>query len=208
MTNTDTTTQAVVEPTNAAPPAAAEVVNAREGDDLENLLKEFEQKTQPVDQPKPATQPGADPDLQSLAQKYEHLEGFVRDANARTFRQDMDRTIKDIRGDLDPEIFDNDLVESFLDGQARKDPRLAKAWTERNDKPKQFEKIKAELGKSLAKKFAKLPNREATEDREAVTAAVRGASNQAPVGKPTDYSKMSDGEFGKDVQDKFGFRPF
>jgi hypothetical protein len=56
-------------------------------------------------------------------------------------------------------------------------------------------------------KFSKLPDKAATEDRAAVTAAVRGASTKAPEGKAPSYGKMSDAEYNKDVEQKFGFRP-
>lgn len=194
-------TQTVVDETNIQSQTGTEVNDARnDGDDLDAVLKEFDTAV-PAATSKPEPKQGAEPDLKVLA---EQVKGFVSEANAIRFRTDMDKTIADIRGDLDPDIADNDLVESWLDVQARKDPRLAKAWADRNANPKQFDRVKAELGKALKAKFSKLPDRQATEDREAVTAAVRGASNRAPETKAPDFSKLSDNDFQKEKDKLFG----
>ena len=98
-------------------------------------------------------------------------------------------------------------MEAWLDAQARSDPRLAAAWSQRHANPKQFQKVVTGLSQSFAKKYGKLPDKQATEDREAVTAAVRGASTRAPEGKAPDYSGKSDAEFREDVRKNYGFNP-
>lgn len=198
----DTPTQPVVTDANAPAQPGAAVESARnEGDDLDAALKEFDTVSPPAAAPKPEQTPGTESDLKVLA---EQVKGFVSEANAIRFRQDMDKTIADIRGDLDPDLVDNDLVEAWLDTQARKDKRLAQAWTNRNANPKQFDRVKAELGKALRAKFSKMPDRQATEDREAVTAAVRGASTRAPESKPLDFAKLTDAEFQREKDKLFG----
>lgn len=202
----DTDTQAVVDETNAAPVADAEVTNAREGDDLDTLLKEFDQGTKTVDQPKPEPKPGADSD-EVVTARNEVLQ--ARDEiRQEKFTKDMRATVDDIRGDLPKEHFDDTLVRGWINARAEDDPRLAKAWMERAAKPQEFKRVVASLGREFAKKYGRLPDKQATEDREAVTAAVRGASTKVPEGKSPDFTKMSDGEFGKEVQEKYGFRPF
>jgi hypothetical protein len=99
------------------------------------------------------------------------------------FQKDMNATIKNVRGDLPEELFDGPLVQAWIDAQAKKDPRLATAWANRHTDPKKFEQVVGALGKEFSKIRPKLPDKQATEDREAVTAAVRGASTQAPAGK-------------------------
>jgi len=111
------------------------------------------------------------------------------------FRQDMDKTVKSIRGDLDPEMFDDATVRGWINARADDDPRLAQAWVNRHNNPKQFEKVVTQLGRDFQKKFSKMPDKGATEDRDAVTAAVRGASTRAPAGQAPDFSRMTDREF-------------
>lgn len=50
-------------------------------------------------------------------------------------------------------------------------------------------------------------DRDATEVREAVTAAVRGASAKVPADTPPDYGRMSNYDFNKSVREKYGFDP-
>lgn len=196
-------TQPVVTDTDTKPLAGSEVTNARnDGDDLDTLLNAYdEQVTKPPATPKPEPKPGAELDLKATL---EQVKGFVSEANAERFRRDMDKTIKDVRGELNPDVVDDGLVEAWIDAEARKDPRLSKAWVNRNDNPRQFEKVKTELGKKLANKFSKLPDKQATEDREAVTAAVRGASTRTPEGKAPDYGKLSEADFQKEKDKLFG----
>ncbi len=202
-----TPTQPAVIETNAQPPADAAVTDARtEGADLDTLLKTYDEQTAPATSPTPA-QPSAAPDLNVLAGELQQVKSFVNEANNIQFKRDMNDTVATIRGDLDPEVFDGPLIEGWLDSQAKQDPRLAKAWLERHANPKQFAQVTTALAKNFAKKFSKLPDRQVTEDREAVTAAVRGASNRAPENPPANYAGKSDAEFREDVHKKYGFRP-
>lgn len=195
--------QAVVDETKAPAEPGAEVENARETtDDLDTLLKQFEQtEAKPPETPKPE-HAGAD-DSKLL----EPIKGTVSAIEQRLFRQDMDETVKKVRGDLDPEFFDDDFVESWLDAQARNDRRLQQAWVERHNNPRQFQKVIEGLSRGFAKKYGKLPDKGATEDREAVTAAVRGASTKAPEGKAPDYSNMSNAEFREAHKKEYGYYP-
>ncbi len=45
------------------------------------------------------------------------------------------------------------------------------------------------------------------QDREAVAAAVRGASKQAPEGRAPNFNNMSDNEFRDEVKKTYGFTP-
>ncbi len=70
--------------------------------------------------------------------------------------------------------------------------------------PRQWGRIKSELGREFKKKFDRVPDLQVTEDRAAVVAAVRGASTKAPVEKPPNLGQMSDAEFRQYTR-QFGF---
>lgn len=125
----------------------------------------------------------------------------------RQFKQDMDKTIQEIRGDLDPGTYDDTFMEAWVEAQARDDQRLQHAWADRHDNPKHFARVVETLGREFGKKFKSAPDAQATEDREAVSAAVRGASTPAPVEKPADYSNMNDNEFREEMEKKYGISP-
>ena len=215
----DQVEQAVVEEADAKAKPLVEDTSARENDDLDKLLNDYEKPKEEAKadsegspKPKPGPKPDAGSDLgKEVLDKlntWEQERKAEREAESgRVYRADMDKTIKEVRGDLDPNVFDDVLVESWMDAEARADRRLAQAWLERHGDPKRFQRVVEGLGRKFAKKFESLPDRNATEDREAVTAAVRGASPKAPENKPPDFKGMTNNEFSDHVAKEFGFRP-
>jgi hypothetical protein len=193
MTDTHNTQTAVDATKTPAEPGVAGNDAQVNGDELDTLLSEFDKTAAPpaAAASSPAQAAGTD-DLKALA---DEVRGLRTERQQETFRRDMDVTIKNIRGDLSPEFFDDRIVEAWVDAEARADPRLSQAWNDRHTNPKGFQKVVDTLGRKFASKYGKLPDKQATDDREAVTAAVRGASTRAPEGQAPDYSKMNDREF-------------
>lgn len=197
------TTQAVVDETKAPAQPGAEATSARTDDDLDKLLAQYDE-TQPARTPEPATPATAAPAADQVKDASAEVLAAAQEVRTHRFQTDMNATIKDVRGDLPPDLYDDDFVASWIDTQAKKDPRLANAWVNRNADPKKFGQVKAALGKEFAKRYGRIPDKQATEDREAVTAAVRGSSTKAPEGKAPDYSKMTDAEFAAEKARMFG----
>ncbi len=197
------TTQAVVE-TDAPAKPGAQVDSARvETDELDKLLAEFDSdKPKPPETPKP--EPKGTDDVKSLL---EPLQGQLTQLQNRQFKHDMGDTIKKVRGDLDPDFFDDKLVKGWIDAMAEDTPKLATAWVNRDNNPKAFQKVVEQLGRDFSKKFSKLPDKSATEDREAVSHAVRGASTNAPEGKAPDFSGMSNAEYREKHKAAYGYYP-
>lgn len=193
-------TQTVVDETNVAAVPATEATSARTDDDLDTLLKEFDTETKSPEPAQPATAAPAAIDPAVANETVLSEAKFIRQER---FQKDMDETIKKVRGDLPEELFDGSLVQAWIDSQATKDPRLAQAWANRHADPKKFGQVVTELGKRFSK-YGKLPDKQATEDREAVTAAVRGASTRAPEGKAPDFSRLTPAEFQAEKDRMFG----
>lgn len=207
MSEATSTTQTAVDTTKAPAVQGATDDSARnDGDDLDKLLAEFDDSKPkaPPEPAKPEPKTGAADDLRALT---DEVRGLRSERQQETFRRDMDATIKDVRGNLDPEFFDDTFVESWMDARARQDPRLSTAWNNRHANPKAFAKVKDQLGRDFVKKYGKLPDKQATEDREAVTAAVRGASSRAPEGKPPDFAGMSNAQFREEHKKLYGYYP-
>jgi hypothetical protein len=201
--------QAVVETPDAQAKPATEGANAQDkGDELDALLSQFDaesktEKTEPDS--KPGQKSGTDPDpVKNLADEVAELRRRETD---RQYKQDIRPVIEKLRGDIPTELYDDEDVQDWLDRQAKQDPRITRAWLNRHKDPVTFNKVVDGLGKKLSQRFAKLPDKSATEDREAVTAAVRGASHKAPEGKAPDYSKSGNHDFKKDVEERFGYTP-
>ena len=187
--------------TEATPSVPAN--DAQKGDDLDALLAQFQTETTKTPPPPPQTE-AATPDVKALLAEVNTLKSQVAEVGSMKFKQDINETVKNIKGDLD---LDDEIVEAWLDAKARTDSRLQSAWMQRDNKPEQWKQVRAGLAKSLASKFSRQPDRALTEDREAVASAVRGASTKAPVEQQADYSRMTNAELRKEFQEKYGFSP-
>lgn len=191
--------QTVAEETEPeAKPAVEESSAQDDGDDLDSLLNQFDEGTK--EEAKSTPEPAADNEtLTRLTQ----LEKQLAD---QQFQNDMTTVVGKVRGDMDPELFDDTFVEAWVDAAARKQPKLQKAWESRHKDPSGFNKVVSALGRDFNKKFQSMPDKAATEDREAVTQAVRGASNKAPdSGGAPDFSSMSDAE-AREAMQKMGIQ--
>lgn len=203
--------QAVVEKPDAQAKPAAEGADARDdkGDDLDALLSQYDTETQQKPGADAASKPeqkqatDSDP-VKKLATEVEELRRREAD---RQYRSDIQPVLQKLRGDIPPELYDDEDIQDWLDREAKKDTRIAKAWQNRHDDPRTLDKVVDALGKRLSQRFSKLPDKQATDDRDAVAAAIRGASTKAPEGKAPDYSKASNQEFANQVEKDFGFRP-
>lgn len=201
-----TTEQTAVDATKApALPGAADGQDARkDGDDVDALLNTFESSVKPAPEPKPQPKPepkaGTDATTPQPDPAVAEVRAYIR-------KQDMTKTVAAVRGDLDPERHDDRLVEAWLNVRATEDPRIANAWVNRHNSPQAFEKIVAHLGREFQKKYGNLPDKQATEDREAVTAAVRGASTKAPEGKAPDFAGMSNSQYREEHKKLYGYYP-
>ena len=95
-----------------------------------------------------------------------------------------------------------DFAKRWLYSQYAMDDELKEAWdNKRNENGEVNAAARAVVNRALKKmvqEARKVPTREdliATEDREAVTAAVRGASSKMPPAKAPNLSRMNDQEF-------------
>lgn len=171
-------------------------VEAESAPDLDSILQQYDaeaSKAETTAQPTPET--ATIPDLKAINARINEFENRVA---MEDYKKDMGEFVKKVRGELDSDIFDDVMIEAFVDAQARKDPRLTKAWLNRKTDPKSIEKIAKAMNKSFSDKFSRLTDRKITEDTEAVVAAVRGASTKTPgQDKPVDFKKLSDREFNK-----------
>lgn len=189
------------------------------GDDLEKLLAEYDgNETKSIES---KDDDKSDKDSNNNEQKPAPFELSAavqallerdrkrdREEQQRQFEVDMKETVKAVRGDLSADVASDRLVRAWIDGMAEENPRLANAWVNRKKDPKAFNRIVEGLAREFAKEFSKRPDPNVTEDRESVSAAVRGASTKTPEDKPKNYGSMSDNDFAAEVEKNYGFRPF
>lgn len=191
--------QAVAGQADGQPEAAPETGGAQEKS-VDELLKEFDTKATP--EPKAETKPDTSDDR--LNTVFDWVEQKAKEEKIEQVNNDIADAVKTTVGDhgLDPEY-----VEGKLHYKANTDPKFARAWMSRHDNPDQFNQVLRQYGKELAGKANSNIDQNATEDRAALSAAVRSQSQKSADPPPMtqkDLSKMSDAEFNKMKREMFG----
>lgn len=149
---------------------------------LDELLTEFDEETKPE---------------RTKDDRIGQVVSFVEEVRAEKAQKELgeaiDDAVKQIKGDLE---IDPDLAEGYLHVQARRNPAVEKAFQNRGKNPAAWTRVLAKMNSELSGKVS--TDKEATDDREAVAAAVRSASTKAPEGEDQiDYTNMPEGEFNQ-----------
>lgn len=195
------TTQAAVDETKAPAEQGAAETSAQDDVGLEALLAEFEgSKSETPATAKPDTKVEAATDTDAKTR----LDALERQIYEQKFQQDIAPVVQHIKGAIPDGVLTDAEILDLLDAKAKRDPRLAAAWVDRSKNPQGWKKVQEGLARDFAKRFEKLPDKSATEDREAVTAAVRGASTKVPEGKTPDYHRMTPAQFQAEKDKMFG----
>ena len=164
---------------------------AQGDDDLDSLLKEFDEETAPLVDAGTGD-PAGDEDS-GLAGRLETIEGALA-------RKDLDASIDIMKAADDSlEVFKPGRLRAVIESEAREDPRIARAWINRHQNPKKWQSVCTSIGKKFAGEISGTVDTEATAGREAARALARGtpARNTLPDGHmaDADIANMSDAEF-------------
>lgn len=183
------TEQTVVDEVKAEAKPSPETDNAQD-DNLDDLLKEFESVQEPPKKEAKGEQASGD-----ISEDVKWIRDLREQEESKRVREALEQTVTALKDGVDcPVDLPNTWWEGRLEVEARKDPRIAQAWLSRDAKPDAWRKVQAHLKKQLESELS--VRRDLTDDRDAVTAAVRSAS-KAPVRESVahDFDSMSDAEF-------------
>jgi hypothetical protein len=171
---------------NAEPEVSAETNDAQE--DLDTLLGQFDEGTS-----QPASTEAETGGQQNVVTREEFAELQNTLVNQQ-YQTDIQSVTKVIKGDIDVPYVDDSFVETWLNTEANKNPKLAQAWASRHSNPDAFQKVTNSLAKQFQAKFN--IDHKVTSDMDSITSAVRSASTKGPEPEtPRDWSAMSDAEF-------------
>lgn len=194
-----------VEPNEAA---TADSDAAQEGDGLDELLREFDERraaqTKPEQNQNIDTEPkGQEPQLDVAA--LATLERRLNEQEAREHRRELEKVFTGLTDGVQADEVD---AEAYLNARALRDPRLNQAYQDRNSNPQRWNKVFGELKKDFQKRYGKKVDKQVTESREAVASAVRSASTAAPQKEfsAKEITTMSKQEWD-DLQRKLGVTP-
>jgi hypothetical protein len=121
-------------------------------------------------------------------------------------RADFDKVVAEIDAELKefPDLPAN-FSRDWLMARGLDDPKLRDAFDGRRQFPRIWARAKQDAAAQLYKLARERPDRQLSEDRLAVSAAVRGASSShAPAEPEPDLSNMNNGEFRSYMARKYG----
>jgi len=174
---------------NAEPQVSAETNDAQE--DLDTLLGQFDESTSQ----EASTEAETGGQQESVSR--EEFQALQSSITNQQYQSDMSDVTKVIKGELDVPYVDDSFVETWLNNEANKNPKLAQAWANRHVNPDAFQKVTNSLAKQFQEKFN--VDAKTTSDMDAVTSAVRSASTKSPEPETQrDWSAMSDAEFAQE----------
>ena len=139
-----------------------------------------------------------------------------RERAAELDRKDFGRIVEGANETLRAQLGDKanylpeGYAEAWLKNQFTIDPDLYAKLNNRYASPEATllaERATKNAIRSLVDQVKKIPDREATEDRETVAMAVRGTNGKAPPRAAPNYSRMTDREFEESIEAAHGFRP-
>jgi hypothetical protein len=201
----DTEQTAVAEEAKEEPKEATPAESgAAQTDGLDELLKEFDQRREATEAPQvQATEPK--PEQQIDVNALAVLEKRLNDQEARSARRELEQLFDRFTDGVQADNLD---AEAFLNAMALRDPRINQAYMNRGESPKRWNAVESELKKDFSKRFGKKVDRQVTDSRDAVTAAVRSASTAAPQREITaeTIASASKDEFDE-MQRKLGVIP-
>lgn len=175
--------QTVTETVDPQAKPATETAGAPEKS-VDDLLKEFDTKTEPT-----KTTPPAEDDR--LTRVFDYVEAKATEDENRQTETDIASAVKAATGDreLDPEY-----VEGKLHYKANTDPAFRNAWMQRHANPEAWGALCKAYGKELA--ATSKVDQPASEDRAALSAAVRSQSTKPAEAPPSekDIRRMTDSE--------------
>ncbi len=194
--------------TETAPEPTDTAIDAPVADtDIDALLAEFEAGTQPQ-QTEQISETAAERDRAFAANLNAITEGLQLDSRRQelqSYEQQLalERDQKDaaaafetIRGNLPSEMFDDRMLDAWVNSRAASDLAIQQAWQNRLVDPRTYERTLNKLAIEFGEKFRRYEP-ESEVDHAAIAQAVRGAGGKTPPEPPPRFDRMSDAEFAQ-----------
>ncbi len=200
--------------TETAPEPTDTAIDAPVADtDIDALLAEFEAGTQPQ-QTEQISETAAERDRAFAANLNAITEGLQLDSRRQelqSYEQQLalERDQKDaaaafetIRGNLPSEMFDDRMLDAWVNSRAASDLAIQQAWQNRVADPRTYERTLNKLAIEFGEKFRRYEP-ESEVDHAAIAQAVRGAGGKTPPEPPPRFDRMSDSELARWKEENF-----
>jgi len=183
--------QAVVTETDEQAKPASEESGAQE-QNLNDVLAEFEAGTQQAE----ITDKADKAESVTDEQINKAVERAMENSRAKDkSRADIEESAKTILGATGAH---QHVAQDFLQGEAARDPRVATAFTQRYKNPDAWQKVLKGLAGKFSGSLGSPIDQSATDDRNAMAAAVKSATTKAPTdAAQPNLEAMNNSEFNE-----------
>ena len=157
-------------------------------DELDTLLAQYDEGQEPTEPPaeKPS-EPVVDKRVDALL--------------ARERDNDINNAIDTIMDEVSDVQIPKSMVKGYLFAKESEDPRIGKAFDNRFSDPAGWNRILKGIAQEAKKEFKDLPDKAMTNDRNAVEAAVRGASSTKAEAPEVDFKGMDRNQLNRWLRD-------
>lgn len=204
-----------------------ELVSAPDDPELSSLLDEFDGRSKPsAPSPAPSKPAATDFDVDSRYLQLAMQSDQQRDLLQRLLQHNLDQSaayeqqerIRQENADFEEVVAEasealegmpvaEDYAKRWFLAEVQLNPVLRETWEHRRDSPELQRRAVQVLHREIrrmVKEVGRIPDPSATEDRAAVTAAVRGAGRAPPAENSGEYERrvanMNSVEFNKEIQ--------
>ncbi len=143
--------------------------------DIDTLLEQFAEEGEPekkVEEEKPAVSP-------EIGQRLDRIDAYVQRQEAKDTESEIDTLVNGaVESHEGLKVLPEGAFRGYVEEQARRDPRIQQAWSQRNTNPQGIQKIVDALGKKYAEALAQKPDERLTNDREAARAYVESQAEE------------------------------
>lgn len=177
--------------------------NTDQGVDLESLLSEYDEDTSSSESGNNSQDSGDNSqdnqvDNNQISEILDYVRTKRQQDQAQETEQAVTKAVETIKGNETLASQPDWVIEGALHAQANKDPRIQRAFQNRQKDPEGWNKVLRGVGDKLAADMKEKPDEKLTEDRDAARAAVSGQksseSNDAKP-DPKELNSLSDEEF-------------
>jgi len=142
-------------------------------DPLESLLSEYDADPSPAE---PKEEPNDD--IKFIA---ERLRAQEAKAEEERINADINSAVNTITQSVEDLNVTPRVVEDFIHGEGRRDPRINEAFANRYSKPNDWKQVVNVIADKLRGQYQSQPDPQAAANRQAVAQSVRSASTNAPT---------------------------
>lgn len=170
--------------------------------DIDALLREFEEEDKPPAKPADAKTTDIDPERFTRVEK--QMEEYEERERNRAINESLSSAAQSVLSENEAlaDVFDQDQIEDIIAGRCAKDARWVTAFNNQKSNPEAWGNLMRSLAKDLGKRIEGKVDR--SSERHAAESSSRGITNHKPDMPEKNWATASKEEFEAEKRRLFG----